>query len=138
MSSASAMAFGHSGSRRSLPRLDWSLLALVSLIVLLGLIMVTSASIAPASQTGGEPFAYLQRQLVLVIAGGLLAGLSFAIPIARLEQLALPMLLVAAALLVLVLVPGLGASVNGSRRWLRLPGLNFQVSEAARMLALIY
>jgi cell division protein FtsW len=138
MNSTSAMAFGHSGSRRSLPRLDWTLLALVSLILLLGLIMVTSASIATASQTGGEPFAFLQRQLVLVLAGVLLAGLSFSIPIAHLEKLALPMLLVAAALLVLVLVPGLGAEVNGSRRWLRLPGLNFQVSEAARMLTLIY
>jgi cell division protein FtsW len=99
---------------------------------------VTSASIATASQTGGEPFAFLQRQLALVAGGILLAGLSFAIPIARVEKLALPMLLVAAALLVLVLVPGLGAAVNGSRRWLRLPGLNFQVSEAARMLTLIY
>jgi cell division protein FtsW len=138
MSSASAMAFGHSGSRRSLPRLDWPMLALVSLILLLGLIMVTSASIATASQSGGEPFAFLQRQLVLVVAGILLAGLSFAIPTARLEKLALPMLLVAAAMLLLVLVPGIGASVNGSRRWLRLPGLNFQVSEAARMLTLIY
>jgi cell division protein FtsW len=138
MSSASAMAFGHSGSRRSLARLDWPLLALVSLLVLLGLIMVTSASIATASQSGGEPFAFLQRQLVLVAAGTGLAALSFAIPIARLEKLALPMLLVATAMLVLVLMPGLGASVNGSRRWLRLPGINFQVSEAARMLTLIY
>ena len=138
MSSTSAMAFGHSGSRRSLPRLDWPLLALVSLLLLLGLVMVTSASIATASQGGGEPFAFLQRQLVLVLAGCGLAALCFMIPIARLEQLALPMLLVATALLVLVLVPGIGATVNGSRRWLRLPGFNFQVSEAARMLALIY
>jgi cell division protein FtsW len=137
MSNASAMAFGHSGSRRSLPRLDYQLLAVVSLLVLLGLIMVTSASIATSSQ-GGEPFAFLQRQLVLVAAGCVLAALAFAIPIARLEQLALPMLLIAVALLAVVLIPGLGASVNGSRRWLRLPGINFQVSEAARMLALIY
>jgi cell division protein FtsW len=138
MSSASAMAFGHSGSRRSLPRLDWPLLSLVSLLVLLGLIMVTSASIATASQSGGEPFAFLQRQLVLVVAGVGMAALSFGVPIARLEKLAMPLLLVAAAMLVLVLVPGVGAAVNGSRRWLRLPGINFQVSELARMLTLIY
>jgi cell division protein FtsW len=136
--SASAMAFGHSGSARSLPRLDWTLLALVSLILLLGLIMVTSASIATASQAGAQPFSYLQRQALLVLAGCGLAAVAFAVPIARLEKLAFPMLLLAAALLLLVLIPGLGASVNGSRRWLRLPGLNFQVSEAARMLTLIY
>ena len=45
---------------------------------------------------------------------------------------------VAIALLVMVLVPGLGHSVNGSRRWLRLAGANFQVSELARVLVLIY
>ena len=56
----------------------------------------------------------------------------------RLEQLALPLLLLAVALLLLVLVPGLGHVVNGSRRWLRLAGMNFQVSEAARVLTLIY
>jgi cell division protein FtsW len=42
------------------------------------------------------------------------------------------------ALLVVVLVPGLGHAVNGSRRWLRLAGGNFQVSELARVLVLIY
>lgn len=136
--SASAMIFGHSGSRRGLPRVDWPTLGLVSLIVLLGLIMVTSASIATASANGGQRFAYLERQLVVVGVGGLLAILAYAMPIARLEKLALTLALVAGLMLLLVLIPHLGASVNGSRRWLRLAGINFQVSEAARMLTLIY
>jgi cell division protein FtsW len=63
---------------------------------------------------------------------------TFAIPSARLQQQALPLLLLALLLLLMVLVPGLGHVVNGSRRWLRLAGMNFQVSEAARVLALIY
>jgi cell division protein FtsW len=45
---------------------------------------------------------------------------------------------VAIALLALVLIPGIGHVVNGSRRWLRLLGVNFQPSEAARVLLLIY
>jgi cell division protein FtsW len=50
----------------------------------------------------------------------------------------MPLLLIAILLLVLVLVPGIGHVVNGSRRWIRLPGLNFQASELTRVLVLIY
>ena len=126
------------GARTSLLRLDPVMLLLVSAIVLLGLIMVTSASITVAAHESGEPFAYLQRQLVLLAAGVALAAMVFAIPISVIERLAMPLLIAAGVMLVLVLIPGLGHVVNGSRRWLRLPGLNFQVSEATRVLALVY
>jgi cell division protein FtsW len=119
------------------PAIDAPTLLLALAILLLGLVMVTSASISIAGRDGNA-FAFLERQLLLVLAGGAAAAVTFAIPSARLQQLALPMLLTALALLVLVLVPGLGHVVNGSRRWLRLGGISFQVSEAARVLALIY
>jgi cell division protein FtsW len=119
-------------------RIDPVLLALVSAILLLGLIMVTSASITTAAHETGDPFFYLERQLVLVAAGLLLAALVFAVPIAVVERLALPLLGLAGLLLVLVLIPHLGHKVNGARRWLQLPGMNFQVSEATRVLVLIY
>jgi cell division protein FtsW len=135
---ATAMSYGHSGSRRSSLRLDPVLFALVSVIVLLGLIMVTSASISMASHDDGEPFAYLYRQLILVAAGSALGACAFMLPIARLEKLAIPLVITAAVMLVAVLVPGLGYATHGARRWLRLAGLNFQVSEAARTLTLIY
>ncbi|MFM2289140.1 MAG: hypothetical protein RL684_2283, partial [Pseudomonadota bacterium] len=73
-------------------RIDPVLLALVSAILLLGLIMVTSASITTAAHETGDPFFYLERQLVLVAAGLLLAALVFAVPIAVVERLALPLL----------------------------------------------
>ncbi|MGA8709505.1 MAG: putative lipid II flippase FtsW [Steroidobacteraceae bacterium] len=119
------------------PALDLPTVILASSIVLLGLIMVTSASITIAGRDG-DPFAYLERQLVLVLSGSVLAMLAFSIPLQRLERLAMPLLLLGAGLLILVLVPGLGHVVNGSRRWLRVAGINFQVSEAARVLTLIY
>jgi cell division protein FtsW len=119
------------------PAIDGPTLLLALAIVLLGLVMVTSASITIAGRDG-NPFAFLERQLLLVLVGGVTAALTFAIPSARLQQLALPLLLVALLLLLAVLVPGVGHVVNGSRRWLRLAGVNFQVSEAARVLALIY
>jgi len=117
---------------------DGVALALVSAIVLLGLIMVTSASISIASKDGGNAFAFLERQLVLCLTGGVLATIVFCIRTEHLEKMAWPLLIIAVALLFVVLVPGLGHVVNGSRRWIRLLGFNFQASELARVLVLIF
>jgi cell division protein FtsW len=119
-------------------RVDGVMLMLVAAIVLLGLVMVASASISIAAREGGEPFAYLERQLVLALLGVMAAALLYALPTAVLERLALPLLVTAGVLLLLVLIPGLGHAVKGSRRWLKLAGLSFQVSEAARVLVLIW
>jgi len=135
--SGATVAMTQENARGPGPALDLPMLILASTIVLLGLVMVTSASITIAGRDG-DPFAYLERQLLLVLCGSVLAMLTFSIPMRRLEQLAMPLLLLAIALLLLVLLPGLGHVVNGSRRWLRLAGVNFQVSEAARVLTLIY
>jgi len=135
--SSNTLAMSDTKARGGGPALDIPMITLALSIVLLGLIMVTSASITIAGRDG-DPFAYLERQLLLVLVGGALAGFTFSIPSQRLEQLALPLLLLAVALLLCVLLPGLGHVVNGSRRWLRLAGVSFQVSEAARVLTLIY
>src|SRR5258705_668981 len=135
---ALAAAVNRPQERHRLLRLDVPMLLLVAAILLLGLVMVTSASITAAARESGDPLAYLERQLLLVAAGLALAALILAIPIALIEPWALPVLIVAGALLLLVLIPGLGHVVKGGRRWLRLPGINFQVSEAARVLALVY
>jgi cell division protein FtsW len=113
-------------------------LSLILAIVLLGLVMVTSASISIASKESGDAFSYLQRQLVLCLLGFALAAIVFCIRTEHLEKMAWPLLIVAVALLFVVLVPGLGHVVNGSRRWIRLLGFNFQASELARVLVLIF
>jgi len=135
--SGATLPYGRAEARARGPQLDTVTLMLSLAIVLLGLVMVTSASITIAGRDG-EPFAYLTRQLLLLLLGAGTAGLTFLIPTDKLEKLALPLLLAAIAMLMIVLVPGLGHVVNGSRRWLRLAGLNFQVSEAARVMTLIY
>jgi cell division protein FtsW len=134
---AAASAEAAPEARTRSPALDVPTVLLALSIVLLGLIMVTSASITIAGRDG-DPFAYLERQLVLVLLGLVAAAASFAVPTRRLEQAAVPLLWVAIALLLALFVPGLGHLVNGSRRWLRIAGLNFQASEAARVLTLIY
>jgi len=113
-------------------------LSLVAAIVLFGLIMVTSASISIASKESGDAFAYLERQLVLCLIGFVLATAVFCIRTEYLEKMAWPLLIGAVALLFFVLIPGLGHVVNGSRRWIRFLGFNFQASELARVLTLIF
>jgi cell division protein FtsW len=132
------LAHARAGARSGAVHLDTVTLSLVLGILLLGLVMVTSASIYMASNQGGEAFAYLQRQLVLMLIGATGAAFMFCIPTRMLERISMPLLIVAFVLLFLVLVPGIGHSVNGSRRWLRIAGFNFQVSELARVLVLVY
>jgi cell division protein FtsW len=136
--SASLMSFARGSGRGGAVHLDPVTLALALGIVLLGLVMVTSASVSIASQESGQPFYYLERQLFLTLIGVACAALVFSIPTELIERAAVPLLAIGVALLVIVLVPGLGHAVNGSRRWLRLAGGNFQVSELARVLVLIY
>ncbi len=136
--SGSLMSFARGSGRGAAVHLDPVTLALALGIVLLGLVMVTSASVSIASQESGQPFYYLERQLFLTLIGAGCAALVFSIPTELIERAAVPLLAIGVALLVIVLVPGLGHAVNGSRRWLRLAGGNFQVSELARVLVLIY
>ena len=138
ITAGSSMAFARSSGRGSVLHIDAVTIALVLAISLLGLVMVTSASVSVASKESGETFYYLERQLLLMLMGGLGAVIVFCIPTQVLEKLSLPLLITALVLLFVVLVPGLGHSVNGSRRWLRVAGINFQVSELARVLVLIY
>jgi cell division protein FtsW len=123
--------------RSRVPALDGPTVLLTLALALIGLVMVTSASITIAGRDG-DPFAYLERALLLSVIGVLAAALTFCIATDALERLATPLLILAALLLLMVLVPGLGHVVNGSRRWLHLAGVSFQVSELARVLALIY
>jgi cell division protein FtsW len=124
-------------ARRGL-HIDAVALSLVAAIVLLGLVMVTSASISIASKESGDAFSYLERQLALCLVGFVLAGLVFCVRTEMLEKMAWPLLIAAVVLLFLVLIPGVGHVVNGSRRWIRVMGFNFQASELARVLTLIF
>jgi cell division protein FtsW len=124
-------------ARRAL-HIDFVALSLILAIVLLGLVMVTSASISIASKESGDAFSYLERQLVLCLVGFVLAAAVFCVRTEHLEKAAWPLLIGAIVLLFIVLIPGVGHVVNGSRRWIRLVGFNFQASELARVLTLIF
>ncbi len=114
------------------------LIGTVAALLLVGLIMVASASIGVSERETGNAFFYFQRQLIFVGLGLVAALLAIAIPTSVWEKHSIYLLGGAFVLLVLVLVPGLGHEVNGSRRWVRLSIMNFQVSELARVMLLTY
>ena len=134
-----SMSYTRSGGRAGITvHIDWVTVGLVMAILLLGLVMVTSASISIASKETGDVFFYLERQLILSIIGCSAAAFVFCLPTKLLDRLSMPLLIAACVLLLMVLIPGVGHVVNGSRRWIRLLAFNFQVSELTRVFVLIY
>ncbi len=117
---------------------DMPLLLAVSALLALGLLMVGSASISIADRQLGAPFHYLLRQVAYVGTGVLLAFITVQIPLAAWQRLGPMLLLISLALLLLVLIPGVGRNVNGATRWLSLGVFNLQVSELAKAALIIY
>ena len=132
------MSYGMRARERMPFAWDSPTLGLVAALLLIGLIMVTSASMSIAARDMGDPFYFLERQFIFTLAGVAFAWMMTRIPTELWDKYGLGLLLLALLLLVLVLIPGLGARVNGARRWLRIGVLNFQVSELAKVLVLMW
>jgi cell division protein FtsW len=119
------------------PTLAWAALLLLAI----GLVMVYSASIATAeasAYTGYRPWYFLARH-ALFVAAGLAAGLiAFQVPVKAWRALAPYLFVAGAALLIAVLVPGVGRAINGSKRWLTLGVLNLQPSEFMKLFVVLY
>jgi cell division protein FtsW len=115
----------------------WVLLPAL-LLLSIGIVMVGSASIAIAESQGVSSYHYLLRHLVFIAAGVALALTLKIIPVAFLERISRPLLALSILLLLIVLVPGIGHTVNGSTRWIRLGFVNFQVVEAVKLIVIIY
>ncbi len=119
-------------------RVDPLLLLSVVALAGLGLVMVASASISIADRATGDPLYYFNRQLVFVAIGLMGVVLTYHMRLELWERASVTLLVVVMVLLVLVLIPGLGKSVNGSSRWLSLGMFNLQVSEPAKLFTIVY
>ena len=114
-----------------------SLAALIALMVL-GTVMVSSASISLADRDMGEPLYFLLRQLGALAIGCIAAFIVMLIPTELWFRMNWLLLLGAIVLLASVFVPGLGHTVNGSTRWLDLGPITLQPSEPARICLTLY
>ena len=108
------------------------------LLLMIGVVMVGSASMAVAEGNGVEPHYYLLRHLVFVVLAMLLAVALRWLPVARLESVSKLMLGPVVVLLLLPMLPGIGVEVNGSQRWISLGVARFQTVEMAKLLLIIY
>jgi len=126
---------------RAMLAYDVSLVWTVLLLLSFGLVMVYSASIASAeasARTGYHPWYFLVRHAVFVAVGMGVGYVAFQVPVKVWQQFAAWLFIGCAALLVLVLLPGIGRAVNGSRRWLSLLVVNIQPSEFMKLAVVVY
>lgn len=121
------------------PDMDRPLLLTVFALALIGLVMVTSASLQIAETRLDAPFHFALRHGIYLLLGlGAAAVVYMATPLAWLQRMRFATLPLALAVLVAVFLPGLGREVNGSLRWLDLGGFTVQPSEVVKLCFVLY
>ena len=119
--------------------MDGWLLLSAGALLMAGFIALASATLELGERDYGNAFFFLTRQGVATLIGLSGAVLAYQIPSRFWERLGLLPMLLSVALLVLVLLPGLGREVNGSTRWLTLgTPISVQVSEPVRLMVLMF
>jgi len=113
-------------------------LVLITLLMVTGWLMVASASIEYSLYMFGDAFHYTTRHFVYMLMAMVAMVVSSQIPFSLWQRLTPILLFVGVVLLVLVLIPGIGKVVNGSRRWIALPGFTVQPSEMMKLFVLMY
>ena len=120
---------------------DSSLVWVTLALLMLGLVMVYSASVAMPDNPKFARYAhthFLTRHVLSLVVGFVVAVLAFQVPLAMWEKMAPWLFVFSLLLLILVLVPFIGKGVNGARRWITLGFMNFQPSELAKFAVLLY
>jgi len=117
---------------------DRPLILLTLLLLVIGVVMIYSASAVLASRQYGDSLFFFKRQMLWAAFGLVVLAAASRVPYEFWNRMALPLVLGTVILLGLVLIPGVGLELNGSRRWLRLGWLTLQPSEAARLCSVIY
>jgi cell division protein FtsW len=108
------------------------LLAIFALLMVIGLVMVLSASTVESYSSNGSAYSVFQRQLVYAVVGLVLFWLALMVPMRKIRDLSTAAILVSLTSLVLVLTP-LGVRINGGQHWFRLGPLSYQPVEFAKL-----
>ncbi len=124
--------------QRSLLAVDATLLLVGLLLVAVGLIAISSASIEYGDWHFQNAWHHTQRHLFYILVASSAAVVVYRVPTEFWLETGWVWLFLALALLILVLVPGIGKDVNGSQRWLPLGPFTLQPSEFAKLALVIY
>ena len=117
---------------------DTSIIIPALLLIVIGIVMVGSSSVAIAEKHAQSTFYYLIKHMVFLAGGFTLIAACWKLPIRWLETSSRMLLLLMLLALLLPLVPGLGVKINGARRWVSLGIANFQTVEAVKVMLVIY
>jgi len=107
-------------------------------LLVFGTVMIYSSSAIYAHEKYSDSMYFLKRHLVFLLLGFALMAFVMSLDISLIERASRPLILISLALLLFVLIPGLGSAVAGARRWFKLGGLSFQPSELAKFALVIY
>lgn len=125
-------------SLREFAQIDAVFVAAVVSILALGMVMVSSASISISETIHGQPYFFMVRQGLYLAIGLVFGWVLLSLPTHQLQKWGILMMGLSLILLILVLMPGIGKSVNGSRRWINLVVFNLQASEVAKVCMVVY
>jgi len=131
--------WGVASRRREHPAaFDFPLLVVVLGLLSFGFIMVASASMTVGDTCCKDPFFFVVRQAIALGLALGAAALAFTVPVSWWERSGVWLFLLGVASLILLLLPGVGHSVNGANRWIPLGPLNLQPSEFVKLFAVLY
>jgi cell division protein FtsW len=116
----------------------FAIVVVVSFFVVLGLVMVLSAT--SATRVGGDvsPYAEFQRQSTWAAIGLVAMSIAVKVPYDRLRRYVLPLSVLTAGTMLLPMVPGVGVTINGATSWVRIGPVGFQPSELAKLASIAF
>ncbi len=117
---------------------DLVLWTAMAMLVALGFVMVLNTSYFYAQERFGDSYLFTRKHLMAIVLGTAALVVFWRIPTRAVRRLTYPLLLLTLALLVAVLLPGLGISRGGARRWFALGGMSAQPSELAKIAVVLY
>lgn len=117
---------------------DYVLAAVVAILIMFGLVMLSSAGSVLGFQHYGDSNYFLKKQLIGVVVGLVAGYIAYRIDYRFWRKWSVPLFLVSLGLLVVVFLPGFGSSLLGARRWIIIAGQVFQPSELLKLAVIFY
>lgn len=124
--------------RKKTGKLDYTTLLIVLVLIVIGLLAVSSASVVLSFDRFGHNFYYLRNQLIFAAAGVVAMCVTAMIDYRYWRKVAYPLMLISLILLVAVLIPGIGRELGGARAWIYIGPFNFQPAELVKLTFVFY
>lgn len=118
--------------------LNYTLIVLVATLLSVGLVIIASASIDYAVVNYGDPWFFVKRHLIYLAIALVASVVMLCVPTSFWRHYGWSLFFIACALLIIVLIPGVGKKVNGSQRWLQFGPITVQISEIVKFCSIIF